>query len=111
MCTWCGGISRYTVLCVMWPRKLREYISWKKDNSIFRHAQLNGIFSKTHQFFHYSCPPGTCRVGHTENLIKFSPAICEIWVLNFIVVFFLAVVGYGGFEFFFLQLIYKIKNV
>ena len=31
-------------------------------------------------FLHYSCPPS--RVRHTENLIKFATAVCEIWAFK-----------------------------
>ena len=79
----------------------REYIDNKKENSFFMHASPWPLLQST-PFLHYRCPPGRV-VHHTANVIKFTTAICKIWVFKVLFSSFFLLVpyrGYGGFNFF-----------
>ena len=64
-------LSRHIVVCCVAKKAGREYIDRKIENS----------FSRMHSFMAPSVKH-TIFVSHIANLIKFTTAICELWVFK-----------------------------
>ena len=77
----CDQESQRTTLCVYLQEERKQ---------LFHVCIAPWPLLQSTPFLHYSCPPG--RIGHTANLIKFTIAICEIYMsvqsFDFISLFF-----------------------
>ena len=97
--------SRHTIVCCA-AKKASDYtvsILTGRKKTAFHACIAPWPLLQSTPFLHYSCRPG--RVCHTANLIKFTTAICKIWVFKILfkfLRFFLLMPyrGYGGFDFF-----------